>query len=50
MSCLYYFKWSGKKNRTFDVGYIVKWDGQLDKVAFWSLKAKFFSTTVNALT
>ena len=38
MSCLYYFKWSGKKNRTFDVGCIVKWDGKIDKVVFWGTK------------
>ena len=25
MSCLYYYKWHGKKNRNFDVEWIVKW-------------------------
>ena len=26
------------KNRTFDVGYIVEWDGKIDKVVFWGTK------------
>ena len=39
MSCLYYFKWSGKKNRTFDVGRMVKWSGKIDKIVFWGAKS-----------
>ena len=37
MSCLYYFKWSDKKNRTFDVDCIVKWGSKIDKIAFWGV-------------
>ena len=40
MSCLNYFKRSDKKkNRTFDIGYIIKWGGKIDKVAFWGAKS-----------
>ena len=38
ISCLYYFRWSDKKNRTFDIGCIVKWGGKIDKVVFWGVK------------
>ena len=34
MSCLYYFKGSDKKNRTFDIRCIVNWGGKIDKVTF----------------
>ena len=34
MSCLYYFKGSDKKNRTFDIRCIVKWSGKINKVTF----------------
>ena len=36
MSCLYYFKWSGKK-RIFNVGCIVKWSGKIDKLTIWDV-------------
>ena len=39
MSCLYYFKWSNKKNRTFGIGCVVKWDGKIDKVVFGDAKS-----------
>ena len=32
------FKWSCKKNRMFDVWWIVKWYVKIDKVGFWSGK------------
>ena len=38
MSCLSYLKWIGKKNRTFDIECIVKWDGKINKVIFWGIK------------
>ena len=38
MSCLYYFKCSDKKNKTFDIGCIVKWGDKIDKVPFLSAK------------
>ena len=28
-----------KKNRTFDIGCIVKWGGKIDKIAFWGAKS-----------
>ena len=31
-----------KKNRTIDIGCIVKWDGKIDKVTFWGAKSKIF--------
>ena len=31
MSCLYYFRWSEKKNRTFDIVFIIKWGGKIVK-------------------
>ena len=39
MSCLYYFKWNNKKNRSFDVKYILKWDSIKDKVTFLGIKS-----------
>ena len=39
LSCLYYFKWSNKKNRTFDISCIVKWGSKIDKITFWSVKS-----------
>ena len=38
MSCLYYFKCSDKKNKTFDIGCIVKRGDKIDKVPFLSAK------------
>ena len=32
------FKWSCKKNRSFDVWYIVKWGIKIEKVVFWNCK------------
>lgn len=32
------FKWSCKKNRSFDVWYIVKWVVKIVKVVFWDCK------------
>ena len=29
-----------KKNKTFDIGCIVKWGGKIDKVTFWGAKKK----------
>ena len=42
MSCLYYFKWSGKKKKTINVGYIVKCGVKIDKVTFWIAKISIF--------
>ena len=39
MGYLFYSKWSGKKNRTFDIRFIVKWGGKIDKVALLSTKS-----------
>ena len=39
MSCLYNFKWSDKRNRTFDIECIIKWCGKIDKVVFWGAKS-----------
>ena len=36
------FEWSGKKNRTIDVGWIVKWVINIYKVIFWVVKSKKF--------
>ena len=32
------FKWSCKKNKMFDVWYIVKWGVKIVKVVFWDYK------------
>ena len=32
------FKWSCKKNRSFDIECIIKWDVKCYKVSFWVVK------------
>ena len=32
------FKWNGKKYKSFDVWYILKWNCIINKVNFWSVK------------